>query len=303
MSAPYNFSNIQYGVFYGAIAIPNLINPILLGFYIDNRGFNLKVVVFLSLFLVLGLIFLIIGAIYINFWILVLGNVFLGMTVENLSMITKKVLVIIYDQKKNIVGTGVLLFFGRIGLITSTLMVPFIYDINKMLVDVYYFGVIFAILSVISLFGIYFVLPSIEINHENELSFKGIKEFFLTAEKSVYIFWVIIVLFVGSFYGLFSNANSFLVNSMSIDSTTAGVVVMPSYWGLALGILQCVMNFGQLFEPIFFSLILELTIHNMDGYFYNFISDIIICFLAILLSLLMFVTIDGKKFKGIINKL
>lgn len=381
LKPPFNFSNTKYGLFFGASAIPNLINPFFLGFYIDKRGFNAKVIIFLSFFLFSGLLTLIIGTIDFNFYILFLGNLFLGMTVENLSLIAKKILITIFDQKKNVEVTGFLLFFGRAGLIVTTTLIPFIYEINERLSDVYFFGGIVAFISMISLLAIHFLLPKEERNLEKKMNLQVLKEFFSTVEKSLFLFWLVTLFCVINFYGFFANANTFLVSSMKIGALTAGIIliflvaslavfqivfsilmskfgylniflvfgclcyiislglficffqieciylnilplvllgfayavasnyfysitpilVTPINCGTALGILQCVMSFGRFFGPVCFGIIRDLTMDYMSGYFYNFIFQIAVCFLCMLATFLMFITIDGGKIKGITN--
>lgn len=242
LSAPYNFSNTEYGLFYGAISIPNLINPLFLGLYIDKNGLNLKIVLFLTFFILIGVFFVNLGVILISFIWMLLGNFFIGISIENISLIAKKVVLDIFNKKNNVIAIGALLFSGRIGLMASAIVIPWIYDITQDLSVVYLFAAFLSIITVLALFFIHILLNHKKtIQNDRHLDFKTLKDFFSSQNKILILLWFASFLVVASFLGFFSNANVFLTISMKISSMQASYFLLLAL--LVLAVFQIVFSY------------------------------------------------------------
>lgn len=237
LASPYSFSNTDYGIFYACLSFPNLLSPLFMGIYLDNNGWNLKIVLFLSVFIVLGSAFCLWGASCASFFLLCLGNVFVGIPIENIAFITKKISLDLYDIKSNIIASGILLLFARIGNGTGSVLVPYIYSLESDIMDVYYFQAILLLGAVVCLFIVLFLMPKEEEHSvERKLSVQALKEFFKFFDTYIIIFWIVSILIGMIFFSFYTNANTYLTIAMVIDETQAGTYLLILVF--SLGVFQ-----------------------------------------------------------------
>lgn len=233
LAAPYNFSNTEYGLFFACLSVPNMISPLYIGFYIDNNGLNKKMVGFLSLLLIVGAICSIWGS--NSFLLLDLGNLLVGIPIENVAFICKKISADIYSNDVNVVASGVLLFFARIGQGLGSVLVPLIYDMNERLGDVYFFEVIFLIGVILSLcLSCYFLPKNEKIVKESFNAINYIKSF----DKYVYLYWSICFLVIMMFFSFYTNANTYLTIAMQSDTVEVGTYLL--FLVFSLGVFQII---------------------------------------------------------------
>ena len=101
-STPYNFSNFEYGIFYGITTFPNIIIPIFLGFYIDKHGIGISFVTILQIFMLVGTAIVTVGSYYISYPVMVVGRFFQGVGTENIQVVINHMIIKVESKEEGL---------------------------------------------------------------------------------------------------------------------------------------------------------------------------------------------------------
>ena len=244
VKAPFNFSSFEYGAFYASSALPNLVLPLFVGIFIDKNGFSTFLVLILSLCLIFGSVLVTFGTYYVSWWYMCLGRLFFGLGAENISLISRKLLLQIFTVEESVAAWGVYLASNRLGSLMGSWFPPYFYALTQSMTGTFLVGVLFSMALIIFLFFALILTKKTQtLNHqmssEVELgSFELLKRF---KRETTSIFWLLLALDglnFYMFYGFSSSANSFLVHEANLDTVDA------SYF------LMIFSTFCALFQPV-----------------------------------------------------
>jgi len=256
LAPPYNFTNFQYGIFYGIPSFPNIILPIFVGMYIDKHGFSLYMVICLEALVILGISIVALGSCYVSYSIMVIGQFLMGIGSENIQLLIKRFVLKLSSKEDSLKIWGINLVSLRVGTLLSSTMGPLIYSWTENVSDCFYFEIFIAIavcicfnLSYLFSFraGILDPLPNKENNDdetslvENESMIDGLKRFFKQTDR---IFWLVILLISTNFimiYGLFSEVNNLIMKASNISSLEASYFLV--FYSILAGFFQVLDGF------------------------------------------------------------
>ena len=364
ISPPYNFSNFEYGLFYGVSSLPNIILPLFAGIYLDKYGYNLYMIIALEALIIIGSIIVTIGTYHVSYATMVVGQLLMGSGCENLQLLIKRFVLKIASKQESVSLFGILLLAVRIGSLLSSFIPPLLFYWTES-VPFCFLVVTFITIVICLFFKISFYMSeNTDYGSEDEEEMRQnlisespslllqLKAFFLQTDL---MFWLAITLVYTNFmmiYGFISEANNFISEAVNVNCLEAsyfliyysilagimqtlsgflfarigyyvyaliigvlfqisasflfieifgsnkefmmllplsfmaigyslgttfifsslGFIVERKFYGVAYGLLQCGIDFGGVFGSILFGYIKDVTLSQMEGYFWPFIE-------------------------------
>ena len=227
LSSPYNFSSFEYGIFYGISSLPNMILPLFFGIYIDKNGHSSWLTMLLGLSLIFGMILTTMGAYKISYSLMIIGRLFMGLGVENISVIIKKFLLQITTKEEIIAAWGIFLASNRLGAMSASLIPSLIYSNTNSVTQCFGVGIYLSVALIIFLFLALILTKKTHLLNEETItnvemsSFSILKSF---VKETSGLFWLLILISfcnISMFFGFFSTANNFLTDEANMGSIEA----------------------------------------------------------------------------------
>jgi len=239
-SPPFDFSGLEYGIFYGICSFPNIILPLFIGIHIDKNGFSSLLILILSLFTFCGAIIITVGSHYVSWGYMCLGRLLLGVGVENIGLILKKILLQITTKDESVAAWGLFLVSNRIGSMIASWFPPYFYSITESVTSSFFVAILFDLALIIFLFFALILTTKTQTLHTTvcttgEISSWSILKNF--SRETPWVFWIMTLLNCINFYvfyGFFSSANSFLTKEANLDSVDASyfLIIFSTFCGL-----------------------------------------------------------------------
>lgn len=224
----FKLDHVDYNLLYSVYALPNTILPFFGGFLIDKMGLRIGIFSF-SLLLTTGQIIILLGGIFKQFWLLILGRVFFGLGGESLN-VTHTTIIAHWFMDSNIAfAMGANIAVSRLGNVINSALTPTLFMIKNDYFLPFFVGVVLCIFSFFCGIALCIVDKKVEINDKtnNEASADKIK--FSDLKTFRLLFWSMVLncmLTYGTFYSFNANANDFLFKNFNISNEVAGLYLM-----------------------------------------------------------------------------
>ena len=254
MEEPYNFTNFEYGIFYGITGLPNIILPLLVGNFLDKYGFKSYMIVTLEISLMLGMILITFGSYYTSYICMVFGRVLMGIGSENLQVLIKRFILLISTKEESTTFWGVFLVSIRVGWIIGSAVPPLVYSASSSVTITFMVCTLFGLLTCISIHSafILFEKTSIPLASEEQIIdlteekphtayFNQLKNFFKEAGLLFWLSAILLFLNFTVYSGIGSEANVLIMDFINVSSVTAGYYLI--YYNSVMGICQPFIGF------------------------------------------------------------
>ncbi len=242
---PYSFSSFEYGVFFGISSLPNVILPLFVGISTDKNGYSSLLVISLGLCAFVGMIFITIGTYKTSLTIMILGRLIMGVGIENIDMIIKKILLQINTKEESVAAWGIFLASNRIGSMLASGAPALIYSATNSVTICFFVGILISVaFCIFFFFGMILMKKNMQNKSEIISPDVGLSTFSLLrifSKEIEGVFWMLTILACLNFCmfnGFFSEANNFLTKEANLDSLDA------SYFLIVFSV------FGALFQPL-----------------------------------------------------
>lgn len=235
LASPYNFSSFEYSVFYGISSFPNIFLPLFVGIYTDKKGYSWILIFLLTFQAISGMIIIMYGAYNVSFFVMILGRLMLGLGMENLAMIMKKMVIQISKKAESVAFWGIFLSSNRLGTILSSYIPIFIYTYTQSITYCFFIAVLLTLVCCIFvLFGLILIKKTHIEKESGSYSEKDTEKSICTllwefCKEAPAIFWMSYVVCCLNFmiyYGFFSSENDYLINAGAMNSIKASFFIV-----------------------------------------------------------------------------
>ncbi|TNV79295.1 hypothetical protein FGO68_gene12837 [Halteria grandinella] len=245
--AHFNISNLEYSLVYSIYTIPNIIICLIAGPYIDRLGLRTSGLIF-TLGLLIGHVIFMVSPIVGSYGVALAGRMLIGVFAELYQCVLFTALTEWFSNKELGVATSVTVLFLRVGVISTELIIPRMYEA----VDGYSgFKIAFAMCSGLAVqigqIGIVLMYNRIDLRNELvEKESKALKNItdeekfqmkdIMTLGWNFMIYSIFIIASFVSFAPYSANLNSLLQTRFSLTPITSGdLIAQTSLFALILG--------------------------------------------------------------------
>ncbi|KAH7824714.1 putative 26S proteasome non-ATPase regulatory subunit 3 [Monocercomonoides exilis] len=123
LSAALDINAVQYNIFYTVYSLTNCVCCLFGGPLVDRTTNRLGAILFQSL-VVIGQGVLSLGAHFRQYWLMILGRVFLGMGLGNTTVVKNSILNMFFTGKELALAFGITITFARIGSVMNFFISP-----------------------------------------------------------------------------------------------------------------------------------------------------------------------------------
>ncbi len=232
----FQLSLVNYNLLYSVYSFPNILLPMFGGILIDRLGIRIGIIFFSSL-LIIGQFFVMLGGIWTNYNLLILGRVIFGLGGESLGVTESALVAKWFGDKELAFAMGLNIAVSRLGSTVNTAITPRIYDSTGGYFIPFLIGLILCCVSFCAGIGLCWMDREAdrregklkgganEPDESDQIKFKDLKNFNMT-------FWLLTLncmLIYGAFFSFTGNANDILNKMFNVSNDTAGLYLMIIY--------------------------------------------------------------------------
>ena len=235
MDPPINLSSFQFDLLYSVYSFPNMVLPLLGGFFIDYFGIRLGIGVF-SFVIIVGHALFTFGVYQASFLLMIFGRLIYALTGENVSVSQVAIISKWFKEKELAFAFGISFIGCRLGSTANSILTPRIATLTDSTWFPCFIGVITCAVSFILALGAIWMdykADKFEGKLNQQDSGDASSQIALSDLKTFNIlFWLILinsVLIYSVLTTFLSNANDFLVAQYNVEATEAGNLVSIIY--------------------------------------------------------------------------
>lgn len=175
------------------------------------------------------------GSYNVSFSLMIIGRLMLGLGIENLAMIMKKMVIQISKKNESVAFWGVFLSSNRLGTILSSYLPTMIYTYTQSITYCFFIAVLITLVCCIFVLAGLILIKKTHIEKEiGSYSEKDTQKNICTllfefCKEAPMIFWMSYVVCCLNFmiyYGFFSSANDYLITAGTMDSIKASFFIV-----------------------------------------------------------------------------
>jgi len=234
----FRLTNVNFNLLYSVYSFPNIVLPLIGGLMIDFVGVRAAILLF-CVFLIIGQLLVMLGGIYMEYWLLLLGRVFFGFGGETV-IVAQSTIVSKWFANQDLAFA--LAINHAVAMISGTLnaaITPNLYEVNSNYFLPLFVGLILCVGSYVAAVFLCYIdrladkkegIYDVKLAESDKVHLSDLKKLNLT-------YWLLVMeasCISTAFFTLTGNANDLLHTMFGMANSTVGLYLMLIYLIAAL---------------------------------------------------------------------